>query len=298
MTDSTNFWLLVGTPENWVTAFDYGGIWGLKRSQERFWQRISENKDIAFFYVTSPVAGVVGYGVVRTKLRQDSPLWPEERAKNEIIWPLRFEFDVMSCLPPAVWHDQNYSSETLKGRVRSGFQQIETGVAQEIIRALPVSAPAGLILAQPVGIGPRAQQPETILPATENLHDRTQGLLVEIGRFQHFVANSEYPLENRRLDVVWRRVQRSVPSVVFEIQVGGNLTEAMGKLKHAFDLWNSNIFLVGKNEHRAPANQLAGGTFREIQQRLRFIEVSQVEDLYQRKRAYRELEGQLGILGL
>jgi len=72
----------------------------------------------------------------------------------------------------------------------------------------------------------------------------------------------------------------------------------MGKLKHAFDLWNSNIFLVGKNEHRAPANQLAGGTFREIQQRLRFIEVSQVEDLYQRKRAYRELEGQLGILGL
>src|SRR6266849_1683829 len=249
MTDSTNFWLLVGTPENWVTAFDYGGIWGLKRSQERFWQRISENKDIAFFYVTSPVAGVVGYGVVRTKLRQDSPLWPEERAKNEIIWPLRF-----------------------------GFQQIETGVAQEIIRALPVSAPAGLILAQPVGIGPRAQQPETILPATENLHDRTQGLLVEIGRLQHFVANSEYPLENRRLDVVWRRVQRSVPSGVCEIQGGGNRTEAMGKLKHAFDLWNSNIFLVGKNEHRAPANQLAGGTFREIQQRLRFIEVSQVED--------------------
>jgi hypothetical protein len=295
---STNFWLLVGTPENWVTAFDYGGIWGLRRSQERFWQRISENNDIAFFYVTSPVVGVVGYGVIRTKLRQDSPLWPEERAKNEIIWPLRFEFDVMSCLPPAAWRDQKFSSETLKGRARSGFQQIETSLAEEIMGALPASAPAGLVLAQPVGIRPRAQQPETILPAVENLHDRTQGLLVEIGRLQHFVADSEYPLENRRLDVVWRRVQRSVPSVVFEIQVGGNLTEAMGKLKHAFDLWNSNIFLVGKDEHRAPAEQLASGTFREIQPRLRFIELKQVEDLYQRKRAYRELESQLGIMNL
>ena len=31
----------------------------------------------------------------------------------------------------------------------------------------------------------------------------------------------------------------------------------MGKLKTAYDLWNSNIFLVGKDEHRAATNQLA-----------------------------------------
>ena len=122
-------------------------------------------------------------------------------------------------------------------------------------------------------------------------------MLVEIGRLQRYVAEAEYPIENRRLDVVWRRVQRSVPSFVFEVHVSGNLTEAVGKLKHSAELWNSNIFLVGKEDHRAAVSQLAGGTFHEIQQRLRFLEFSQVEDLYQQKRAYRQLENQLGILG-
>lgn len=295
MANPTNFWLLVGSPENWVTAFDYGGIWGLKRSQEHYWERVSENRDIVFFYVIAPVAGAVGYGIVRTKLRQNSPLWPEERARNEIIWPLRFEFEVMSCLPPAVWRDRKYSSDVLRRRVRSGFQQVEVSLAEEIMRALPASAPANLVLTRAVGMHIGNLQPGRVRPTGENLHDRMKGLLVEIGRLQHFVADSEYPLENRRLDVVWRRVQRSVPSFVFEVQVGGNLTEAMGKLKHAFDLWNSNLFLIGKDEHRTGASQLAGGTFREIGQRLKFIEIAQVEELYERKRAYRDLENQLGI---
>jgi len=133
-------------------------------------------------------------------------------------------------------------------------------------------------------------------PSTD-LHGRAQGLLVEIGQLQRYVADSEYPIENRRLDVVWRRVQRSVPSFVFEVHVSGNLTEAVGKLEQSTELWNSNIFLVGKEEQRAAVGQLAGGTFHEIQRRLRFLEFTQIEELYQRKRAYRELENQLGILG-
>jgi hypothetical protein len=296
---STRFWLAVGTPENWHTAFDYGGIWGLRRSQERYWERIAENQDILLFYVITPVSGVVGHGIVRTKLRQDSPLWPEERSRNEIIWPLRFEFDVMSCLPPAVWQDQRVSSEDLKGRVRSGLQEVEMHLAEELLRGLPATKPSDLVLAQPVGV--RAHPPRLaheIMPEPSgDLHGRAQGLLVEIGKLQRYVADSEYPIENRRLDVVWRRVQRSVPSFVFEVHVSGNFTEAVGKLKQSAELWNSNIFLVGKEEHRASVGQLAGGTFHEIQHRLRFLEFTQVEELYQRKRAYRELENQLGILG-
>ncbi len=80
------------------------------------------------------------------------------------------------------------------------------------------------------------------------------------------------------------------------MHVGGNLTEGMGKLKQAFELWNSNIFLVGKEEHRRSVNELVGGTFHEIQQKLRFLELPQIQDLYQRKRAYRELEAELGLM--
>lgn len=134
------------------------------------------------------------------------------------------------------------------------------------------------------------------MPVVGDQHDRTKELLVHIGRLQNLVADTEFPLDNRRVDVAWRRVQRAVPSYVFEVQVSGNLTEAMGKLKQAYELWNSRVFVVGKPEHRNPVNQLLGGAFRELHQRLGFVELAQVEELYQRKRAYRELESQLGIL--
>lgn len=294
----TRFWLAVGTPENWHTAFDFGGIWGLKTSQRRFWDSITENKDLVFFYATRPVSGVVGYGIVRTKLHQVSPLWPQERVENRVIWPLRFEFDVLSALPPSTWPNQKFVLLELKARARSGFQQLEPSIAEELLRFLPSSAPQDLVLPVPVGL--RAYNPspapQSTPPGQQSLHDRGKWLLAEIGRMQKYITQIEFPLENKRLDVVWRRVQRSVPSFVFEVQVGGNLTEALGKLKQAFELWNSNLFLVGQGDHRSAAAQLLEGTFHEISQRVKFIELDRIEDLYQRKRAYRELEGQLGIV--
>jgi len=291
-------WLVIGTEQNWHTAFDYGPIWGLRNSQRHYWEKLTENSDIVFFYVTAPVSGVVGYGVVRTKLLQNSPLWPDERARNELIWPLRFEFDVLSCLPPAIWRTERYISASLKTRARSGFQSLEIGIAEEIMKSLPSTIPGGLILSDPVGPRGRMKAPFADFPSPRptDAHDRTQVMLSEIGRMQSFQTQMEFSHDDRRFDVVWRRIQRSVPSYVFEVQIGGNLTEAMGKLKQAFDLWNSNVFLVGKEEHREPTSRLAGGMFREIQQRVRFVEVSQVEELYQRKRAYREMETNLGLL--
>jgi hypothetical protein len=298
MSSSNKFWLAVGTPEDWHTAFDYGGIWGLKTSQMRYWDMMTENSDIVFFYVTSPVAGIVGTGILRTKLHQLSPLWPAERAENKVIWPFRFEFDVTSCLAPAVWREQRVAAEELKTRVRSGFQQIEPELAERLIKSMPASRPDGLVLSPPLGVSavrnsilkiPPSQAPDT--------HQQIQGLLAEIGRLQKFVVDIEFPIENRRVDVTWRRVQRSVPSYVFEVQVGGNLTEALAKLKHAYELWNSNIFLVGKPEHKNPTSQLCDHSFHEIRERLRFLELNQVEELHRRKVAYRHFEDQLGILG-
>jgi hypothetical protein len=288
--------MAVGTPQNWHTAFDYGGIWGLKLTQRRFWEAMVENNDLVFFYATSPISGVVGYGLLRAKLQQNSPLWPDERVRNEIIWPLRFEFDVLSCLNPASWGSQRISSDDLKVRARSGYQALEPSKAQALIVALPAVVPGALVAASPIGPRARPIVPPAG-PPTGDLHQQTQTLLAEIGQLQRYLSETEYPLENRRLDVVWRRVQRAVPSYVFEVQVSGNLTDAMGKLKQAYETWNSHVFLVGKEEHRRPVAELSSGMFHEIQHRLKFVDVRQVQELHARKLAYREFENQLGILG-
>jgi hypothetical protein len=129
-------------------------------------------------------------------------------------------------------------------------------------------------------------------------HDQGKAWLVEIGRLQNFIAEEEYPVLTKRVDVIWKRLELSVPSHVFEVQVGGSLPDAMGKLKYAYDLWNSKILLVGGPEHQDSFRQLANGSFREIRNHVRFVDIANVEELYQKKRAYRELEASLGILGL
>jgi EVE domain len=80
------YWLAVGTPQNWKTAFDLGNTWGLKSKgpQATNWKQVQIG-DILIFYAVSPVKGIIGYGVVQQKLKQNTPLWPEESAKKEVI---------------------------------------------------------------------------------------------------------------------------------------------------------------------------------------------------------------------
>jgi hypothetical protein len=54
----------------------------------------------------------------------------------------------------------------------------------------------------------------------------------------------EKPIDGERIDVVWKRIERGDPNFVFEVQISGNFYEALAKLKHAWDKWNSRPFLV------------------------------------------------------
>lgn len=92
--------------------------------------------------------------------------------------------------------------------------------------------------------------------AKVSLHDEVKEKLREIGRLQNYLSETECRLNGERLDVAWRRVAASVPQKVFEIQVSGNLYSAMGKLKKAHLLWNSQPFLVLQNEEITKADEL------------------------------------------
>ena len=101
-------------------------------------------------------------------------------------------------------------------------------------------------------------------------HGVLQEKLIEIGRLQNFIAEKEYQFDIGKLDVVWRRVLNSVPTYVFEIQVGGDVYHALAKLKHAFDLWNSHIFFVASEKDHIKATSLLSGTFHGMIQVIRW----------------------------
>ena len=275
-----NWWLAVGRPDYWQIAFEHGNIWGLRSTPRHIalWERLSQGDNV-LFYATSPVSGVIGYGVVRTKFRQDKPLWPQEVKEDKVIWPCRFEFDVEYCLPRDKWKTRKVFSDFLRAIIRGGFQAIGEESAKEILKALP-SRPLPLAVVEKKAV---------------SLHDEIKAKLVEIGRLQKLIAESEYDMDGGRLDVVWRRIERAVPAYVFEVQIGGDLYHAMGKLKHAFDLWNSNIFLVVAEEDMQKARQLLAGTFHEIRRKVKLVEAGKIDELFRRKKAYRDFEAELGI---
>ena len=273
------WWLGVGPETNWLHALEHGIIWGVKGvgRPALMWETVAPG-DRLVFYVTAPIAAVIGYGTIRAKFRQDKPLWPEEVKARKVFWPLRFEFDVDYVLPKDQWRERAVSNSPLRTIARGGFQAMDEELALQLVSQF----------------GQPPEAPAKPLPPSE--HARLVEWLVEVGRLQKFIAEKEYRMGAERLDVVWRKVAESVPTFVFEVQIGGDPYHALGKLKHAFDIWNSRIFLVAREQDRAKATTLLSGTFHEIQPHLRFVEVRQVEELLQRKRSFKDLENQLGLV--
>jgi predicted RNA-binding protein len=285
------YWLLVGSEKNWKVSFENNNIWGLKdfRELRSLWNMMREG-DGLLFYVSKPVHGIVGFGNVVAKFRQTNPLWPEELERNEVLWPLRFEFDVEYCLPPSLWKSKRYTSNDLQMVSRMVFQCYPI----EEVNAARVAL--GLRLRPVVDIAtPAANGLVTTGKGTALDHDKIKASLVEIGRIQGYVADEEYPLDSTRLDVVWRRVERSVPTFVFEIQIGGDIYHALAKLKHAFDLWNSRIFLVASMAEKSKYQELISGTFHEVADQVRFIDAAVVTELLKKKQGYKQMEYDLGI---
>jgi hypothetical protein len=269
-----NYWLAVGTIENWKEAFEKSNIWGLRNRQRRRWDALQEG-DGVLFYVMRPVAGIIGYGTVKMKFRQTQPLWSEEINKNEVIWPLRFEFDVEYCLPPDKWETDKITSELLRYKTGVGFQQLDSLTAQEFISKF------------------KERHVEELEETVS--HKEIKQKLIEIGKLQNYIAEGEYPFDLGRLDVVWRRIERSVPTYVFEINVKGDLYHDLSKLKHAFELWRSRIFIVVSQVDYDKVKVLLSGSFHEIREELKFIDLEKINELHTRKKAFLNLEKELGI---
>ena len=285
------FWIVPGSEKNWKQALTSKGIWGLEQKtlDKVYWLALAPN-DLILFYVTGKVKGIVGYGIIRSKFYQDVPLWDVEIREDRVKWPLRFEFDVGFLLPENRWADERIPIAG-GGHFRQPIILQERNSIGQIVRALNPDASIEELLGETSVLVPSAKA-EEVSPT----HNNIKNLLLEIGKIQGYVANPEFPMEAERLDVVWRRLPESVPTYVFEVQIGGDLYHALGKLKHAHDIWNSRIFLVASANDLGSVNQLLSGTFHEIKSILRFIEIEKVKSLYKSKQNIYQIEKELGII--
>jgi hypothetical protein len=69
----------------------------------------------------------------------------------------------------------------------------------------------------------------------------------------------------------------------------------LSKLKHAYDLWNSRIFIVADKFEEERVKNLLSGSFHEISNSLKFIDFDTLNELYELKIKLKNLEQKLGL---
>jgi len=286
-----NFWILSGSQENWRKGIAER-IWGVKEGLKNSWDKLKP-RDILLFYVTSPISGIIGFGRLETKFKQDKPLWPDEILKTQVIYPFRFEFKIDHPLPERDWHKDRIDISGLKLNYWAGLNFVKNVKAIEQLNQIikqkwNVELPLEELILREERVKYEAKK--------ELAHRDYQEMFKKIGELQRFLAYTEYPMEKEKLDVVWMRVAGGSPTYVFEVQIGGDIYHALGKLKHAWDKWNSNVFLITDKTQISRVNELLQGTFHEISPHLKIISAEEAQKLFKSKTEVKQLEEKFGIL--
>ena len=293
-------WLLSANQENFELSMKYKQVWGIQDKWYSQWKAL-EKGDIVFFYI-SKIKKIIGVGEVGNKFVQREPLWPDEIEENKVKYPLRFEFEINYLLTERNWSkdgidiidyvNKNFGKGTFADLLRGGinfirYKEVIIFLYEEFKRKFNYT-----IQPEKIHIEYREERPDK-----DNLHNYLKDLIFKIGTMNKLLSQKEYSVDNMILDVVWRRIEKGSPTYVFEIQVGGDIYHAISKLKHAFDLWNSNVFLViNSNEDINKAYQLLNGTFHEIKDKVKIISSKDIKELFVRKQSWIEWEKKLGIL--
>jgi len=115
-------------------------------------------------------------------------------------------------------------------------------------------------------------------------HEGVKRMIHNIGVLQGRISEMEVELDGYRIDVAWKKLQKANPYIVFEVHLHGNLEEALTKLKHARDIWNSKPVLVTTREMVKKAYDVASGAFHEILEELKIVAVEDIKELHDRKR--------------
>jgi hypothetical protein len=88
-------------------------------------------------------------------------------------------------------------------------------------------------------------------------HNSIRDVIEEIGEMEKYFSETEYHFDHMILDAVWKMTRSSYPAVAFEVQIGGNYYEALSKLKHSWDKFNSRPVLVTTERFEGKVDDLA-----------------------------------------
>lgn len=263
-------------------------LWAVKKTLINSWRKC-ENGDLILFYNKGkflfmgnvafkyPFAEDAKQVEIGTKIAED--IW-EKDVKGE-TWPyLMFLTDVKEIPDLSINKFKELTGYKFRGI--NGFMRMSKK-SQPLVDYL-----------QGVGPKPEITPVEKRIPKTK--HEQIIELIYELGEVIGYDPKKKWHHQRYEFDVVWFKPPREGPKYVFEVHLRGSLPKALSTLKHAWDLWESNVFLVSDEKSLKEAeDKFLSGAFHEMREKLTLVKLDEVEEFYKFKGKFEWLERRFGL---
>jgi len=286
---NSSYWIFSVTPKNWQIARK-GKVWAARR--ESITQKVKKG-DFVVLYVNSTRSFCSIIQILENWSHSTQAIWSDEIEEGGIKYPYRVKVEIVleglaevrSLLPrlsfiknKKLWGvfvlgtPANLRRPIPESDYNTIYEAMKSNPLPQDITSLFKTKPeprrkVAISITQPKGAVPR--------------HNEVRDMIMEIGKIEGKISEVEYPIDNLRLDVVWKTISTGNPKWAFEVQMAGNFYEALTKLKHAWDKWNSKPFLVTNDQYMAQAKSLLEGSFHEMKDDARIVNWEKVVKLHQ-----------------
>jgi len=302
-------WLFSVTLPNWE-LLKRDNVWAVR--SEAVKSKINMGDRLIFFVKGSQPPSIMGVYEVVGEWRLSSKLrWTEEKPEQRIIYP--WEVDMKPILLGTLNMRENIGSLAfienknkwavyLIGSPANLHRPIGDADYEFILAKMkmppyivefkpkPAVVPTGEPKLPTIMVKP--QPPPSAIK--ELTHPKICNMIIRLGELEDYIVEGEVPVNGERLDVTWRRKLRKFPDIAFEVQLKGNLFQALTKLKEAWDLWRCISILVTTGEYEEDAKRWLPKAFHEMDEDARIVRwetISQwLEAAEKRKRIKDELK--------
>lgn len=274
-----SYWLFSVTPENWEIARKRQ-IWAVRT--ENIAHKIKKG-DFIVLYVTSIRSFCSILQVVEDWTLAEEAIWTDEIHEGKIKYPYQTKATIITgglanakelvAKLKFVENKQRWGVYFLgaPANLRRPIPESDYQLIHETMKLKPLPADVStLIKSKPQAKKAEAKKSRKDTSGVPK-HNEIRDMILEIGKIEGKIAEVEYPIDNLRLDVVWKTISSGNPKWAYEVQMAGNFYEALTKLKHAWDKWNSKPFLITTDQYMTQAKSLLEGSFHEMREDARIV---------------------------
>jgi predicted RNA-binding protein len=285
-----SYWLFSVTPENWKIMRS-NKIWAVRT--KNIAEKVKRG-DYVVLYVAHTKAFCSVIQIAGDWIQSVKPYWVDEIEENKVMYPFKANVNLIqeglariSEMVPKVSFVTNKKNwgvyvQGTPANCRRPLPERDYQIIVDAMKSNPLPTDISSIFVEaPKKVEKRPAQKEVKRQTSEPpKHNEIRDMIVEIGNLEGKIAEEEYPLDNLRLDAVWKTIQSGIPKWAFEVQLGGNFYEALTKLKHAWDKWNSKPVLVTTDYYVTQAKSLLEGSFHEMRDDARIVNWEKIVRLH------------------